>query len=76
MANDQYRHVMELLSKRELQIYELVAKGYSRSRIADLLKISPKTVDSHLDRIKAKLNLQRSLELTKTAMVWSQHRKV
>lgn len=39
------------LSKRQEQIIELVAEGYSGKEVARLLGMSPKTVESHLQRV-------------------------
>lgn len=43
------------LSKRELQILEHIAKGFSQKEIGQELNISPKTVDFHARRIYKKL---------------------
>ena len=43
------------LSKRELEILELVAEGLTDSDIAFKLTISPRTVQTHVKRISAKL---------------------
>ena len=38
------------VTPRQLQILELVAVGYSDKQIASKLRVSPRTVQSHLDR--------------------------
>ena len=43
------------LSKREMEVLELVLQGYSNSRIARKLFISPATLKTHLNRIYAKV---------------------
>lgn len=43
------------LSKRELEILELISQGYSDKEIACRLKISPRTVQTHVTRIVIKL---------------------
>jgi len=45
------------LTKREREILQMVAEGYSSPQIARLLKISPKTVDGHRGRLMQKLNI-------------------
>ncbi|WP_299031187.1 LuxR family transcriptional regulator [uncultured Sulfitobacter sp.] len=45
------------LSRRELEILRWVARGKSNSVIADILTLSPHTVDAHIRRIYAKLNV-------------------
>jgi len=44
------------LSKRELEILELISWGYSDKEIAYNLKISARTVQTHVTRIVIKLN--------------------
>jgi DNA-binding NarL/FixJ family response regulator len=47
----------EPLSPREVQILQLVAEGKSTKEAANLLQISSKTVESHRQRIMAKLDI-------------------
>lgn len=44
------------LSKRELEILELISFGYSDKEIACNLSISARTVQTHVTRIVIKLN--------------------
>jgi two-component system nitrate/nitrite response regulator NarL len=50
------------LSRREMQVLELIAAGASNRRIARRLGISPNTVRSHINAILSKLQLRSSLE--------------
>ncbi len=50
------------LTKREMEIVELMAKGLSRKDIAEALYISPNTVDSHLNKIYQKLHVSTGTE--------------
>lgn len=59
---------LEVLSKRELQVLELVAQGLTTPQIAETLGISPKTVARHRERIMNKLNLHSIAELVKFAI--------
>jgi len=59
---------LEILSKRECQVLELVAEGYTNPQIGGQLGISPKTVARHRERIMDKLNLHSSTELVKFAI--------
>ena len=59
---------LESLSKRELEVLELVSEGYTTPQIAEKLKISPKTVSRHRERIMNKLNLHSSAALVKFAI--------
>ncbi len=55
------------LSDRELQVLRLLAHGYSAQRVAQLLCISAKTVNSHRRHIYHKLGLATVSELTSYA---------
>jgi two-component system response regulator NreC len=57
-----------VLSKRELQVLELVAQGNTNIQISEKLGISPKTVARHRERIMARLNLHSAAELVKYAI--------
>jgi two-component system response regulator NreC len=59
---------LSVLSKRERQVLELVAEGFSNNQIGDKLDISPKTAARHRERIMNKLNLHSSTELVKFAI--------
>ena len=54
---------------RETEILHLLALGKSRKDIAHALKISTKTVDSFLEKVRAKTNLHTAQELTRYAML-------
>lgn len=56
------------LTEREREILKLVAEGHTNNQIAELLFISPKTVDTHRTHIMDKLNLHSRAELVKYAM--------
>lgn len=53
----------DLLSEREHQVAELVARGLSNKEIALELEISPWTVSAHLRRVFTKLGITRRMEL-------------
>jgi DNA-binding NarL/FixJ family response regulator len=56
------------LSDRERDILKRVAEGGSTKEIADALKVSVKTVETHRQNIMSKLNLHSIAELTKYAI--------
>lgn len=58
----------DLLSEREQQIFRLVAEGNSTNQIADVLYVSPKTVEKHRTNIMKKLGLKDRLEVIKYAV--------
>lgn len=57
-----------LLSPREKEILQLLAEGSTTKRIADQLKVSVKTVETHRQHIMEKLNIFSVAELTKYAI--------
>lgn len=59
---------LSVLSKRERQVLELVAEGFSNNQIGKELGISPKTAARHRERIMNKLDLHSSTELVKFAI--------
>jgi len=58
------------LSNRELQVYEMIGQGLTMQQIAGKLSLSPKTVETHREKIKQKLNLKNSAELNRRAVQW------
>lgn len=53
----------DLLTDREREILQLVAEGRTNKEIANLLNISPYTIDTHRTHILQKLNLHSAPEL-------------
>jgi DNA-binding CsgD family transcriptional regulator len=53
-----------MLTKRENQVLELTAHGFSADEIADKLYRSTETVKKTISNIKAKVGLQKATELT------------
>ncbi len=61
---------LELLSDRELEVFELTGQGISTRDIAERLHLSVKTIESYRARIKKKLNLDSATELMQRAVQW------
>lgn len=62
--------ITRLLSHRELQIFSILGEGVSVGVIAKRLGISVKTVESHRENIKNKLNLHNASEVVIAASKW------
>jgi DNA-binding NarL/FixJ family response regulator len=62
---------IERLSTRELQILQLVGKGMNTRESAHSLNLSIKTIESHRQRIKSKLQLRNGMQLMQYAVNWS-----
>lgn len=58
------------LSDRELEVFELIGKGYNNKNIADQLHVSVKTVETYRSRIKEKLDIEHSGQLMQRAVQW------
>lgn len=61
---------LEVLSDRELEVFELTGRGTGTRDIAERLHLSVKTVESYRARIKKKLNLESATELMQHAVQW------
>lgn len=64
---------IDLLSDRELEVFELTGKGNSTREIAEKLHLSVKTVESYRARIKTKLNFENATELMVHAVKWAEN---
>lgn len=58
----------EKLTDREREVLQLIAEGYTTREIAEKLYISEKTVETHRARVRQKLGLHSTAELTQYAI--------
>jgi DNA-binding NarL/FixJ family response regulator len=71
MLDDYVRHLAQKgivdrydsLSEREREIFQLIAEGHTNKEIADLLHVSPATVETHRAHIFQKLDVHNTAEL-------------
>jgi DNA-binding NarL/FixJ family response regulator len=68
--------VAELLSDRELEVFQLLGRGCSTRQIAEELHVGFRTVQSFCARIKEKLKLANATELLREAMRWHDGQKL
>ena len=68
VKKDSDENGIEVLTNRENEILQLISEGNSTKRIAEVLFISPKTVETHRANIMEKLNIHNLPELTKYAI--------
>ena len=66
--DDAAGRVRSPLSPREEEVTKLVAESHSTEQIAQLLSISPKTVERHRENILAKLGMRDRIQLTRWAI--------
>ena len=58
----------EQLTDREREVLKLAAEGYTTQEIADMLVLSPKTVEGHKTNLMSKLDIHNRTELVKYAL--------
>jgi DNA-binding NarL/FixJ family response regulator len=58
------------LSNRELQVLNLIGRGLSSREAGDMLGVSVKTVESHRQSLKRKLNLLTNAQLLQFSINW------
>jgi DNA-binding NarL/FixJ family response regulator len=56
------------LTPRELDVVKLIAEAYTNKQIAEILKVSEKTVESHRANVLAKLGMRDRVELVRYAI--------
>jgi DNA-binding CsgD family transcriptional regulator len=66
--------VAEVLSERELQVFEMTGQGLATREIAAQMHVDLKTVETYRGRIKEKLKLGNASELLQLAIRWNQER--
>lgn len=61
---------MDILSDRELEVFQLIGEGITTKEIADTLNLSIKTIETYKSHIKNKLDIRDSTELIQFAVEW------
>jgi len=61
---------IDRLSNRELQVLSLIGRGLSSREAAEALGLSVKTVETHRQSLKRKLNLATNAQLLQYAINW------
>jgi DNA-binding NarL/FixJ family response regulator len=60
----------EILTDRELQVFERIGDGFAAGEIAASMNLSVKTIGTYRERIKIKLGLPGARELAHCAVAW------
>jgi DNA-binding NarL/FixJ family response regulator len=63
MKQNNVQDSYELLTEREKEVLQLLAEGKSNKDVAQLLNLSPHTIDSHRTNLMHKLELHNTAEL-------------
>jgi DNA-binding NarL/FixJ family response regulator len=58
------------LTDRELEIFQMLGRGFGTPQIADQLHISPRTVDAHRNNLRMKLSLPDAAAVLREAVIW------
>ncbi|HTV39848.1 MAG TPA: response regulator transcription factor [Candidatus Sulfotelmatobacter sp.] len=64
------KSAIELLSDRELEVFDKLGQGIGTRQIAEDFHVSVKTIQAYCARIKEKLNLNSATELLREAVRW------
>jgi len=67
---------MDLLSDREIEVFQLIGRGLTSREMAGQLQLETSTVDSYRARIKEKLGIKNAAELYQRAAQWVAERGV
>jgi len=63
-------NVIDLLSNRELEVFQLIGRGHGTRDIATEMHVSVKTIETYRAHIKEKLRLKTAPELMRFAVNW------
>jgi DNA-binding NarL/FixJ family response regulator len=69
-ADEHHPDALQLLSTRELSVFELIGGGHTTRQVADKLHLSIKTIETYREKIKAKLGLANGTQLVRHATKW------
>ena len=61
---------VDILSDRELEVFELIGRGKSSNEIAEQLHLAVKTIETYRSRIKEKMSYKNSTEMVFNAVKW------
>jgi len=67
---EEENNIAVILTKRERQILQLVVKGRSSLQIAEALKLSKYTIDTHRKNIHKKTGIKSNIDLVRHAAHW------
>jgi DNA-binding NarL/FixJ family response regulator len=71
--DDHHEDPVQSLSNREFLIFGLISQGLGTKEISKRLALSVKTVETHKEHIKTKLDLSGAADLLKFAIEWQKN---
>lgn len=69
------RPLLDRITDRELEVFQLIGKGKTTREIAETLNLGLTTIDTYRARLKEKLNLKNATELMCEAAKWARTRE-
>ncbi|HWN94877.1 MAG TPA: response regulator transcription factor [Methylomirabilota bacterium] len=63
--------LLDRLTDREFQVFQLLGNGITTKGIAQQLNLSVKTIETYRENLKVKLNLRTGADLVQRAIQWS-----
>lgn len=63
---------VDLLTDREIEVFRLIGAGLATREVAARMNLGVKTVGTYRDRIKQKLCIKTSAELSRRAVLWTE----
>jgi len=68
LARSRRRGKLEQITKREAEVLQLIVEGHTSQEIANILYISPRTVETHRSNLLQKLDIKNTAGLVKYAL--------
>jgi DNA-binding NarL/FixJ family response regulator len=69
---DELGSPLDILTDRELEVFQMIGRGLGTRQIAEDLRLGVKTVESYRARIKEKLQITDGTQLIQQAVHWVQ----
>jgi two-component system, NarL family, response regulator NreC len=60
-------HTVSSLTRREMEVLQLIARGYTNAQVAEELSLSVRTVETHRSNLMDKLGLSNRVEIVRYA---------
>jgi len=70
------KDIVEALTDREFQVFQMVGNGLTTKQIAEKLNLSVKTIDAFRESMKHKLGLKNASELAQYAIKWAHYQDI
>tara|TARA_B100000809_G_C15129534_1_gene527759 strand:+ start:1053 stop:1712 length:660 start_codon:yes stop_codon:yes gene_type:complete len=68
LVKENTKNVKKQLTERELEVLDLIVKGYSNKEIASLLSVSKRTIDNHRTNLMYKINAKNTADVVRIAL--------